>query len=200
MNGYSKTNQSAYEYEKSIKRLIDNDELTQEQFTDYTNDYCWYCGRSFNSIDGERHIHKHIMIKRERTTKGLRNITTTYTRSIPIPECSECNEFHQIGDSAKKFASVAAHIIGFAIVGIPLLYATIIWWGHEGLGTIVIAGVLIAISIHFILYPLSRLLVLPYQLLYCRIRRGNYHKNLRNEKKVPLVKSAKKEGFRRPLL
>lgn len=187
------------DYEASINHLIEKGELTHEQYQAYTSHYCWYCGREFTSSQ-ERHVREHDMYKRERTAKFLRTLITTYSRSIPIPLCSECNEYHRVADVSKKYFSVFAHVIAYGIFIFPLILCFKHFWGEEGLGVVSIALVLLAVALHRILYPLTVLLITPFRLLYCRIRRGKLSKQLRKENDVPLVKQAKREGFRHPLI
>lgn len=185
------------EYKRDVEKLIEDGSLTNEQFSEYTMHYCWYCGRKYSSVDGERHIRNYAMTRTERTTKGLRNIITTYTRTIHIPECTECNKYHKVIDSAKKTAKIISYTIIYTLAAIPIGYMTYLFKDEGLVMMLLFAGMCIGmlIYLHRVFRFLGSIFVTPFLMCYCAIKKRAYPFKLRNERQVPLVKAARKDGF-----
>lgn len=183
------------DYGREIDRLAKEGKLTNEQFATYTNDYCWYCGRPFAAIDGARRIRAVRLQKEETKSDGVKRTRTTYTRTVNVPECSECKAFHEVDDKKMGKVGNAAFIVGYLIVAGVLTYLCI---STGETATVLIIGIMASLALYMLVGLVGMLVIWPFKALYELItheKEKNPKPKLRSEEDVPLVKQAHKAGF-----
>lgn len=183
------------DYGREIDRLVKEKKLTDEQFHTYTNGYCWYCGRPYSAIDGARHLRDVKYTKEERRTEGVKKITTTYTRTVSIPECSDCKAFHEINDKKNGKIGNAALIVGYIIVALFLIFLC----NRTGeTGTVLIIGIIASLALYMLVALIGWLVIWPFRAIFDLItheKEKNPQPKLRNENDVPQVIKAHHAGF-----
>ena len=183
------------DYGRDIDRLVKEKTLTDEQFQTYTNTYCWYCGRPYSAIDGARHIRSRKLTKQERKTDGVKKITTTYTRTVQIPECTDCKAFHVVDDKKTNNMGNMAFIIGYLIVAAVLAYLCVTT-GETGM--VLLIGIMVSLSLFMVVGFVGMLVLWPFMALYELItheKEKNPQPKLRSENDVPQVIKARRAGF-----
>jgi len=183
------------DYGREIDRLAKEKALTDEQFQIYTNGYCWYCGRPFAAIDGARYLRQRKMTKEETKSTAVKRITTTYTRTVSIPECSECKAFHAVDDKKTGRMGNAAFVMGYLLVAALLTYLCI---STGETATVLVIGIIASLALYMLVAVIGWLVIWPIKALYDLItheKEKNPKPNLRSEEDVPQVIKARKAGF-----
>lgn len=183
------------DYGREIDRLAKEDKLTTDQFQTYTNGYCWYCGRPYSAIDGRRHTRILNLKKEETKTTGIKKVTTTYTKRISVPECTECKAFHTKDDAETAKQSNTALIVGYLLVAAFLVYLCITT-GETA--TVLIIGIIASLGLYMLVGLIGILVTWPFRALYDAIthkKEKDPKPTLRKEEDIPMVKMAHKSGF-----
>lgn len=183
------------DYGKDIDRLVKENKLTDSQFQTYTSEYCWYCGRPYSAIDGKRHLRTLKLTKKTRRTEGVRKITTTYTKTISVPECSQCKAFHADDDEKNNIRGIFNIIVGYLLVAGLLAYLCHTTGDTE---SVLIFGIIISLSLFMVVYLIGALVTWPFVELYKLItneKEKNPQPTLRSQYDIPKVIQAQEDGY-----
>lgn len=183
------------DYGRDIDHLVKEGTLSIEQFQTYSRTYCWYCGRPYVAVDGKRHIRIRTLNKKETESTAVKKVTTTYSRTIKIPECSECKAYHAINDKSINHQGNLALIIGYSMVAALLIYLC----NSTGeTATVLIIGIFASLALYMVVAVLGMLVLWPFKTIYDAItheKEKNPQPTLRSEEDLPMIRDAHEDGF-----